>query len=190
MMCGRCPCGLIRGVVDATVRAASTADAIGHAERPRLTHPGNPANAGRQGRRPLRVSAERRYPHHEKLMHNAANLRPPLGSPERGAVAALCAVTEGLVQGRCDVIKLSVNQGRAGVEALPYGVPALQLRCRLSGGRGGCGVYSVLGASASVYSVSGGVLSSLRRPKRARKVQIMSTITAAMTATARAPCTV
>ena len=29
---------------------------------------------------------------------NAANLRPPLGSPERGAVTALCAVTEGLVQ--------------------------------------------------------------------------------------------
>ena len=28
---------------------------------------------------------------------NAASLRPPLGSPERGAVAALCAVTEGLV---------------------------------------------------------------------------------------------
>ena len=28
---------------------------------------------------------------------NAPNLRPPLGSPERGAVAALCAVTEGLV---------------------------------------------------------------------------------------------
>ncbi len=29
---------------------------------------------------------------------NAANLCPPLGSPERGAVAALRAVTEGLVQ--------------------------------------------------------------------------------------------
>ena len=29
---------------------------------------------------------------------NAARLRPPLGSPERGAVTALCAVTEGLVQ--------------------------------------------------------------------------------------------
>ena len=27
---------------------------------------------------------------------SAANFRPPLGSPERGAVAALCAVTEGL----------------------------------------------------------------------------------------------
>ena len=28
----------------------------------------------------------------------AASLLPPLGSPERGAVAARCAVTEGLVQ--------------------------------------------------------------------------------------------
>ena len=28
----------------------------------------------------------------------AANFLPPIGSPERGAVAALCAVTEGLVQ--------------------------------------------------------------------------------------------
>ena len=34
---------------------------------------------------------------------NAANLiLPPLGSPERGAVTALCAVTEGLVQRRCE----------------------------------------------------------------------------------------
>ena len=32
---------------------------------------------------------------------NAANLLPRLGSPERGAVAALCAVTEGLVQRGC-----------------------------------------------------------------------------------------
>ena len=30
---------------------------------------------------------------------DAANLCPPLGSPERGAVAAQRAVTEGLVQG-------------------------------------------------------------------------------------------
>ena len=32
---------------------------------------------------------------------NAANLLPRLGSPERGAVAALCAVTEGLGQRWC-----------------------------------------------------------------------------------------
>ena len=53
---------------------------------------------------------------------NATNLRPPLGSPERGAVAALCAVTEGLVQRWCGVITSPVNRGRAGVEARPYGV--------------------------------------------------------------------
>ena len=40
---------------------------------------------------------------------NAANPLPPLGSPERGAVAALCAVTEGLVQGGCGAPTLSVN---------------------------------------------------------------------------------
>ena len=50
---------------------------------------------------------------------NAANLCPPLGSPERGAVAALCAVTEGLVQRWCDVITLPVNPRRAGVEDKP-----------------------------------------------------------------------
>ena len=53
---------------------------------------------------------------------NAANLRPPLGSPERGAVAALCAVTEGLVQRGCGAITLPVNWRREGVEARPYGV--------------------------------------------------------------------
>ena len=42
-----------------------------------------------------------------------------LGSPARGAVAALCAVTEGLVQRRCGETKLSVNRGRAGVEDKP-----------------------------------------------------------------------
>ena len=47
---------------------------------------------------------------------NVANLRPPLGSPERGAVAALCAVTEGLVQRGCGEITLPVNPRRAGAE--------------------------------------------------------------------------
>ena len=47
---------------------------------------------------------------------NAANLCPPLGSPKRGAVAALCAVTVGLGQGGCGVITLSVNPRRAGAE--------------------------------------------------------------------------
>ena len=40
---------------------------------------------------------------------NAANLRPPLGSPERGAVAARSGVTEGLVQRGCNAITLPVN---------------------------------------------------------------------------------
>ena len=53
---------------------------------------------------------------------NAPNFHPPLGSPERGAVAPLCGVTEGLVQRWCGVITSPVNRGRAGVEARPYGV--------------------------------------------------------------------
>ena len=46
----------------------------------------------------------------------AASLYPPLGSPERGAVAALCAVTEGLVQRGCDAITLPINPRREGAE--------------------------------------------------------------------------
>ena len=49
---------------------------------------------------------------------NAASLLPPLGSPERGAVAARSAVTEGLVQRGCE-ITLPVNPRRAGVEDKP-----------------------------------------------------------------------
>ena len=48
-------------------------------------------------------------------MRKGNRLRPPLGSPERGAVAALCAVTEGLVQGGCGEITSPVNRRRAGV---------------------------------------------------------------------------
>ena len=50
----------------------------------------------------------------------AANFLPPLGSPERGAVAALCAVTEGLAQRWCGETTLPISRGRAGVEARPY----------------------------------------------------------------------
>ena len=50
---------------------------------------------------------------------NAPNLHPPLGSPERGAVAAQRAVTEGLVQRGCGVPTSSANQRRAGVEDKP-----------------------------------------------------------------------
>ena len=69
---------------------------------------------------------------------NAANLHPPLGSPGRGAVTALCAVTEGLGQGGCGEITSSVDPHRAGVEARPYdvwGVGAQNHRCLLSGGQ-------------------------------------------------------
>ena len=59
---------------------------------------------------------------------NAANLHPALGSPERGAVAALCAVTEGLVQRGCGIPALPVDQRRAGVEDKP-------LRCEWGGMR-------------------------------------------------------
>ena len=45
---------------------------------------------------------------------NAANLHPALGSPERGAVAALCAVTEGLVQRGCGMTTLPVIPRRGG----------------------------------------------------------------------------
>ena len=47
---------------------------------------------------------------------NAASLRLPLGSPERGAVAALCAVTEGLVQREWGVPTLSINPRRSSAE--------------------------------------------------------------------------
>ena len=52
---------------------------------------------------------------------NTANFRPPLGSPERGAVAAQSAVTEGLRITWVGCATLSVNPRREGVEALPYG---------------------------------------------------------------------
>ena len=78
-------------------RTVGNANAIGRAGHPHPSHPGNPATAGRLGRRPLRVADKRRYQHRGKQMRKGNHLRPSLGSPERGAVAALCAVTEGLV---------------------------------------------------------------------------------------------
>ena len=103
-------------------RTVGNANAIGRAGHPHPSHPGNPATAGRRGRRPLRVADKRRYQHSGKQMRKCNHLRPSLGSPERGAVAARSAVTEGLVQRRCGAITSPVNQSRAGVEARPYGV--------------------------------------------------------------------
>ena len=68
---------------------------------------------------------------------NAANLRPPLGSPERGAVAVLCAVTEGLVQGGCGETMSSVIPRRAGgnVSARNFRCPPLRGGARCGPGR-------------------------------------------------------
>ena len=49
---------------------------------------------------------------------DAANLCPPLGSPERGAVAAPCAVTEGLVRRRCGRTNV-IRQPRPGGRGSP-----------------------------------------------------------------------
>ena len=103
-------------------RAVGDAGAVGHTGRMRLTRPSGHANAGRRGCRPLRVGAKRRYQHRGKQLRKGNHLHPPLGSPERGAVAALCAVTEGLVQRGCGAITLQVNprispQGRASTPA-------------------------------------------------------------------------
>ena len=57
---------------------------------------------------------------------NAANLRPPLGSPERGAVTAQRAVTEGLRPAlvRCNNVASQPTQPTvgAGLHALPASV--------------------------------------------------------------------
>ena len=170
MVRGLRPRDCIRAVVDAAVRSASTADAVGHAQwmqrkgerggglprgndavcRPTDGAPGTvrptrrdvtfsnkptPSviqRKGRRGRRPLRWVRDAGISIVVNRCASAASLHPPLGSPERGAVTALCAVTEGLVQGRCDVIKLSVNQGRAGVEDKPPAGCARR-RCRHRG---------------------------------------------------------
>ena len=96
MVRGRCPRNRIRWAVDGGGCTMGDVGAIGHAKRQHPPHPGGYATAGRRGRRPLRDVAKRRYPHRGKQMRKGENLLPPLGSPERGAVAALCVVTEGL----------------------------------------------------------------------------------------------
>ena len=67
---------------------------------------------------------------------NATNLCPPLGSPERGAVAARSGVTEGLVQRGCDAISLPVilRKGRRGRRPLRW---VRDERCGIR--RDGCG---------------------------------------------------
>ena len=138
MVRGLRPRNRIRWAVDATVHIVGNAGASGHAQRPQPPRPGSHATAGRRGRRPLRWVRDVGISIVVNKRVNAANLHPPLGSPERGAVAALCAVTEGLVQRGCGVITLPVNPHRAGVEARPYGVwevGAWNWRRRSSDGR-------------------------------------------------------
>ena len=115
MVRGLRPRNRIRWALDVGIRTVGDVGAIGHAERLQPTHPGGRANAGRRGRCPLRAGGKPRYAHRGKQMRKGEHLRPPLGSPERGAVAALCAVTEGLRPAwvrRNNVIR-QPTQGRA-----------------------------------------------------------------------------
>ena len=128
MVRGLRPRDCIRWVVDGGGRTVGDVGAVGHATRMRLTRPGCHTNAGRRGRRPLRASARRRYPHHGKRMCKGETSTHALGSPERGAVAARSGVTEGLVQrgcGRTSVTRQLTPGGR--------GSPPLR---RVGSGRG------------------------------------------------------
>ncbi len=141
MVRGLCPRDCIRWAVEGGGRTVSDVGAIGHAGRVRLTRPGGHANAGRRGRRPLRAAAKRRYQHRGKQMRKGENLLPRLGSPERGAVAALCAVTEGLVPAwvrRTDVTRHPTPGGRGGgvargTDAVRRPTAANRGRCALRG---------------------------------------------------------
>ena len=98
MVRGRCPRDMIRGVVDGGGWTVGDVGASGHADHPQQPHPGSHATTGRRGR-PAPYGRQR-YIGVGIVVNrcaNAASLRPPLGSPERGAVAARSGVTEGLV---------------------------------------------------------------------------------------------
>ena len=95
MVRGLCPRDCIRWAVEGGGRTVGGAGAIGHATRLQQTHPGNPANAGRRGRRPLRAVC---------ILHVAAyNVR---AQPAHHLYVAATA---------------SVIPRREGVEACPYG---------------------------------------------------------------------
>ena len=125
------PCEMVRGLrprdcirwaVDGGGRAVSNTGVIGHAGHPHLPHPGSHATRGVEDAAPYGREENHSIRNVVNMRVDAASLRPPLGSPERGAVAALCAVTEGLVQRRCGVVMLPVNlriPRRAGFHARP-----------------------------------------------------------------------
>ena len=86
---------------------------------------------------------------------NAANLIPPLGSPERGAVAARSAATEGLVQRWCGVITSPVNPRNphtvgAGFHARPASVYGLHRLARNNGARALPAKSNTLGSGREV----------------------------------------
>ena len=112
MVRGRCPRNRIRWAVNRGVRPIGNAVTSGHAQRQHPPHPGNPVTAGRRGRRPLRAGGKPRYQHRGKQARKRPKCPPTLGSPERGAVAAHCAMTEGLVQRGCGVPALPVDRRR------------------------------------------------------------------------------
>ena len=110
MVRGLCPRDMIRGEEDVTGRAVVTrVQSVKPNVRNQPTLAVTPARGvedaapyGRQLNVGISIVVNR--------CAIAANLLPRLGSPERGAVAALCAVTEGLAQRGCGAITSFVDR--------------------------------------------------------------------------------
>ena len=168
MVRGLRPRDCIRWVVDVTGRAAENAVKIGHAERPRLTKPGNTATTGRRGRRPLRAGGKPRYQHRGKQARKRPKCPPTLGSPERGAVAAHCAMTEGLVQRGCGVPALPVDRRRE--RAWRWGGAWNRRRRSSNGGAPGTVRPTRRGAMFSNKSTSSVIQRKGRRGRRPLRV--------------------
>ena len=97
MVRGLCPRNRIRWDVDRDGCTVVNTGAIGHAERVRLTRPGGHTTAGRRGCRPYGRLRNVGISIVGSRCERAKTSTHPLGSPERGAVTALRAVTEGLI---------------------------------------------------------------------------------------------
>ena len=83
----------IRWVVEGGSRTVGDMRDVSHAERMRLTQLGNPAAAGRRGRRPLRAGGEPSLRHETQQLrkaipkrpaHLTAPLNPATRTPRRG----------------------------------------------------------------------------------------------------------